>query len=256
MSDETVPGLPATKLFGLIGYPLSHSFSKKYFTDKFEREKLDDCQYELFPIPSLNELPALLKEKPGLAGLNVTIPYKRAVIPFLHDRKGIPDALDACNCIRIENGRLSGFNTDISGFEKSIKPLLRPYHDRALVLGTGGAAAAVIYVLKKLGLAVTSVSRTQNGNGVIQYKDIGKETILSHKVIVNTTPLGMYPSAESCPPLPYEFITPAHLLYDLVYNPAKTLFLKKGEDHGATIKNGEEMLVLQAEESWNIWNNR
>lgn len=257
MSDIHIPANEATgvaRRFGLIGYPLSHSFSKKYFSEKFEKEYRTGCRYDLFPITAIEELPNLLQSTPGLEGLNVTIPYKQSVIPFLDNQSNIPGELDACNCIKIKNGKLTGYNTDITGFEKSITPLLRPGHKKALVLGTGGAAAAVVYVLKKLGLAVSLVSRGKTGKEIISYNDLDKRIINEHLVIINTTPLGMYPGITSLPSLPYQYLTADHLLYDLVYNPAKTLFLQKGEEQGSVIKNGEEMLIIQAEESWKIWN--
>jgi shikimate dehydrogenase len=239
--------------FGLIGYPLSHSFSKKYFTGKFEREGRGDCSYELFPLSGINELVPLLQKHPLLEGLNVTIPYKKQVLPFL-DSSALPAGLDACNCIRIQKGKLTGYNTDSIGFEKSLAPLLNAHHRQAMVLGNGGAAEAVMFVLKKLGIATELVSRSIRPGSTLTYDDITETHMRECTIIINTTPLGMYPATDHCPDIPYRFITPKHLLYDLVYNPATTLFLQKGGAQGATIKNGEEMLVLQAEESWRIWN--
>lgn len=242
------------RLFGLIGYPLSHSFSKKYFTEKFEQEGLTDCRYELFPITTINELPGILIKHPELEGLNVTVPYKRQVISFLHSSKNIPEGVGACNCIHIKDEKLIGYNTDVIGFEKSFTPLLKPHHKKALVLGNGGAAAAVVFVLKKLSVDFIIVSRELHSNSALTYNDIDEQVMKEYNIIINTTPLGMYPNEKSCPSIPYQFISEQHLLYDLVYNPAKTLFLQKGEELGAAIKNGEEMLMLQAEESWKIWN--
>jgi len=242
------------RLFGLIGYPLSHSFSKKYFTEKFEKEGLTDCNYELFPIPSIDKLPEILKNYPELEGLNVTVPFKHLVLSYLHSVAGIPGELKACNCIKIEGGKLSGYNTDYIGFEKSFTPLLKSYHKKALLLGNGGATAAVKFILKKLKIDFDIVSRTIHDGATLTYKDIDDKSIKQNTIIINTTPLGMYPDADGCPDIPYQFISDKHLLYDLVYNPAKTLFLQRGEERGATIKNGGEMLVLQAEESWRIWN--
>lgn len=239
--------------FGLIGFPLSHSFSKRYFTQKFEKEGLDDCSYELYPLSGIDELPALLQAHSGIVGLNVTIPYKKAVWPLLHDAD-IPDGLHACNCIRVQEGKLTGYNTDAIGFEKSLLPLLKPHHRKALVLGNGGAAEAVLFVLKKLNIVTEVVSRTLHQGSTMQYEHLTETVMHENTLIINTTPLGMYPGIENCPAIPYQYITPQHLFYDLVYNPAKTLFLQKGEERGASIKNGEEMLVLQAEESWRIWN--
>lgn len=241
------------RLFGLIGYPLSHSFSKKYFTEKFEKEEITECCYDLFPIKTIDELLLLIRNNPELEGLNITIPYKKQVLSFL-DASNIPDGLDACNCINITDGKLVGYNTDVNGFEKSLKPLLKSYHKNALVLGNGGATAAVIFVLEKLGITFEIVSRKLHDGAVLTYKNINKKVMADNTLIINTTPLGMYPDTATCPDIPYESISNKHLLYDLVYNPDKTLFLQKGEEKGATIKNGEEMLILQAEESWRIWN--
>jgi shikimate dehydrogenase len=241
------------RLFGLIGLPITYSFSKNYFTQKFEQDKIENCRYELFPLKTIDELPFLLKNNSELEGLNVTIPYKKKVLPFLN-KNNIPAGLEACNCINIINGKLIGYNTDVTGFEKSLIPLLKTFHKKALILGNGGAAAAVIYVMNKLGIAYKIVSRSLYDNSTITYRQLKKKEISEHLLIINTTPLGMNPDINSCPDIPYQHITENHLLYDLVYNPSKTLFLRKGEEQGALIKNGEEMLVLQAEESWRIWN--
>jgi shikimate dehydrogenase len=241
------------RLFGLIGYPLGHSFSKKYFTGKFEEEGITNCRYDLFPIPSIDELPGLLLANPSLEGLNVTIPYKKEVLPFL-SASSIPEGLNACNCIRIRHGQLTGYNTDVVGFEQSLLPLLNKQHQQALVLGNGGAAESVIHVLKKLGIEYDVVSRQLHAGSTLTYRELTREIIEQHPLIINTTPVGTFPETGSCPAIPYEGITSRHLLYDLVYNPPLTLFLQKGKERGAQVKNGEEMLVLQAEESWNIWN--
>jgi len=240
------------KLFGLIGYPLSHSFSKKYFSEKFEREQLAGHRYELFPIEHIG----LLKEQvldahPELCGLNVTIPYKKEVIPFLDDRSSLP--LDACNCIKIKAGKLKGFNTDVTGFEESLKTMLLPSHGPALVLGTGGAAEAVMFVLKKLQIPFVVASRSGSPN-TVAYQTMDAHFIATHRLIINTTPLGTYPNTEACPPIPYDGIGADHYLFDLVYNPPETIFLQEGSRRGATIKNGSDMLEIQAEESWRIWN--
>jgi shikimate dehydrogenase len=242
------------RLFGLIGYPLSHSFSKKYFTEKFEQAGLTDCRYELFPIATIHELPEILIRHPELEGLNVTVPYKRQVLSFLHSSKNIPEGVDACNCIHIKDGKLIGYNTDIIGFEKSFVSLLKRHHKKALVLGNGGSAAAVVFVLKKLEIEFLIVSRQLHDNSLLTYKEIDEQVMKDCNIIINTTPLGMFPNQNSCPTITYQFISDKHLFYDLVYNPATTLFLQKGKEHGAVIKNGEEMLILQAEESWKIWN--
>ncbi len=239
--------------YGLIGYPLSHSFSKKYFTEKFERESILDHEYELFPIDQISQLPSLLQTETTLKGLNVTIPYKEQVIPYLDVLTEVVKEIQACNCIRILDGKLIGYNTDVIGFEKTLERKLSNHHLRALVLGTGGAAKAVHYVLKKKGIDFLEVSRVK-GEGRISYQEIDEQVIASHTLIINTTPLGMYPNVEEAPDLPYHLLSDQHYLYDLVYNPAKTKFLLEGERRGAVIENGADMLVIQAEASWDIWN--
>jgi shikimate dehydrogenase len=241
------------KEYGLIGYPLGHSFSGNYFAEKFAREGIADHSYSLFPLESINALPQLIGQHPALLGLNVTIPYKEQVLCYLDDRNGIPDSLDACNCIKIRSGKLYGYNTDVVGFRQSLEPLLTSSHDRALVLGTGGAAKAVMFVLDQLGISYRRVSREMRMEADLTYKDLNPDLIVAHPLIINTTPLGMAPNETSKPELPYEALSSRHFLYDLVYNPPLTRFLKEGQDRGAQIKNGHEMLVLQAEESWKIW---
>ncbi|CAN5603607.1 shikimate dehydrogenase [soil metagenome] len=241
------------RLFGLIGYPLGHSFSKNYFTKKFEEEDIVGCRYELFPITAITDLPGLLKANPGLEGLNITIPYKKDVLSFLAENR-IPQGLDACNCISIKNGNLTGYNTDVVGFEKSFLAQWKSQHKKALVLGAGGAAAAVVFVLKKLGIAYKVVGRNIKPGIDLTYDAVSSQLVQDHSVIINTTPLGTYPKVDECPFLPYDAISDQHYLFDLVYNPAKTLFLKKGEERGAIIQNGYDMLVYQAEEAWRIWN--
>lgn len=242
------------RVYGLIGYPLAHSFSEKYFTEKFKREGIQNCRYELFPIRSVDEIKQLLRFSPQIKGLNVTIPYKRDIIRYLHSTSNIPEGIRACNCVRIENKKLTGYNTDCAGFERSLTPLLRPHHKNALVLGTGGAAEAVCYVLKKLNIPYSQASRSAQQASVLNYSEITERKLKDYQLVINTTPLGMYPDEGNFPDIPYQALNDNYLLYDLVYNPAKTLFLKKGEERGATIKNGEEMLTIQAEESWKIWN--
>jgi shikimate dehydrogenase len=241
------------KKYGLIGYPLSHSFSKKYFTEKFILESIKDVVYDIYPLENINELPGLLKREPSLCGLNVTIPYKEQVISFLDEMSPVVKKIGACNCIKIEHGKLIGHNTDVLGFERSLLRKLKPSHSAALVLGTGGASKAVQYVLAKHGISFLQVSRSKSPN-TISYGELDKEIISTHLLIINTTPLGMYPNTESTPPIPYEWIGDSHYLFDLVYNPVKTMFLKKGEQQGAEIENGSDMLVDQAEGSWAIWN--
>lgn len=241
------------RLFGLIGYPLSHSFSKRYFTEKFEREGITDCSYELFPIESIQSFPLLLKNHPQLAGLNVTIPYKESVLPYLTDLTAAVQDIRACNCIKISDGALIGCNTDVIGFERSLKPLLKTSHKRALILGTGGAAKAVAWVLTQLGIDYQLVSRKPGGN-VLSYEQLLPEVFLQFSLIINTTPVGMQPNVGQCPSLPYELINQDFLCYDLIYNPLKTEFLRIAEEKGAVAKNGLEMLEIQAEEGWKIWN--
>ncbi len=239
--------------FGLLGYPLSHSFSQKYFTEKFAQLGLTDCVYENFSLPNIEELALVLQEKKDLCGFNITIPYKKQVLSFLDEVSPVVAAIGACNCVQIKAGKLTGYNTDVVGFEESLKPFLQPHHTKALVLGTGGASAAVEYVLHKLGISVQHVSRVTSGNA-IAYEQVDEKILATHHLLINTTPLGMYPNLTECPDLPYRFLTPQHLLYDLIYNPAETQFLANGKAQGATTQNGQEMLILQAEESWRIWN--
>jgi len=237
--------------FGLIGYPLSHSFSKKYFTEKFQQLAID-AAYENYPIQSIEGFKAIL-ELPQLEGVNVTIPYKEAVIPFLDYKSRVVEAIGACNCIAIKNGQLFGHNTDVIGFDATFSPALRPHHSKALVLGTGGAAKAVYYILQQKNIEFLKVSRTAK-QGQLCYSDLTEEIMSSHSIIINTTPLGMYPNVHDFPPIPYEWIGENHYLYDLVYNPAISTFLAKGIAQGAVTENGAKMLEIQAEESWKIWN--
>lgn len=245
------------KLFGLIGFPLSHSFSKKYFTEKFEKEGIENHQYDLFPIEDVNLLPKLLADNPQLNGLNVTIPHKVNVIRYLNDIDEAAEAIGAVNCIRITNSAngtvLKGYNTDAYGFEESLKPLLKHNHNKALVFGDGGAARAVKYVLTKLGIDFKIVVRKAT-EGAILYSDLNAELIKSHLLLINTTPLGMEPNISTCPDIDYSNISNQHLAYDLVYNPLETEFMKRAGANGAVTKNGLDMLYLQAEKAWEIWN--
>ena len=244
------------KKFGLIGYPLGHSFSKNFFNEKFHSENID-AEYVNFEIPSIKELPAVLLENPDLVGLNVTIPYKEQVISYLDELDADAAAIGAVNVIKIVRqkgkNKLVGYNSDIIGFMQSIEPLLEPQHKKALILGTGGASKAVFHGLKKLGVEAKFVSRNPK-EGMFTYEELTPEVMEEYKVIVNCTPVGMYPLADEYPNIPYEYITPNHLLYDLLYNPNTTLFMKKGADKGAVTKNGLEMLLLQAFGAWDIWN--
>ncbi len=240
-------------LYGLIGYPLSHSFSQKYFTEKFEKEKMANCIYKNFPISNIDELQHVIELNPDLEGLNVTIPYKEKVIPFLSEITEDVKKIGACNCIKFIDGKLVGYNTDIAGFEKSFIKKLKPFHNAAMVLGAGGASKAVQYVLHQLKIPFIIVSRNPQKNEM-SYDNLDEHSINRCKIIINTTPLGMQPNVQQYPSLPYLNLTNQHYLFDLIYNPAKTVFLEKGELMGATIENGYEMLVNQAEQSWQIWN--
>lgn len=245
------------KTYGLIGYPLGHSFSRGYFTDYFGREGIE-AEYKNFELPSIEQLAEVLQTEPTLQGFNVTIPYKQQVFSYLSELSEAAQAIGAVNVVKVmrrdEGLYLKGYNTDYIGFTDSIRPHLKPHHTHALILGTGGASKAVDYALRKLGLKTQYVSRTAR-EGIIAYDELTPELMAQYTVIVNTTPLGMHPKVDECPPLDYAQLTPQHLLYDVVYNPAKTLFLQRGEEHGATICNGMDMLIGQAKAAWKIWNN-
>ena len=241
------------KRYGLIGYPLTHSLSEQYFTQKFIEEGIEDCVYERFSMPSIADLHEILNSHQDLRGFNITIPYKKEVLAFLTERSKAVEEVGACNCVKIESGKLIGYNTDVIGFENSLIPFLKPSHNRALVLGTGGAALAIVYVLQKLGIEFSYVSRTAT-IGQFSYNDLDASVMASHTLIINTTPLGMFPNIEACPAIPYDLLTPEHHLFDLTYNPALSTFLTKGMQMGATIQNGQQMFVEQAEQSWRIWN--
>jgi shikimate dehydrogenase len=241
------------RLFGLIGYPLTHSFSKDYFAEKFKSEAIDNCRYENFQLADITALSKVIKDHPELEGLNVTIPYKESVLSCLDEKNELVREIGACNCIKLADGKLRGFNTDVIGFETSLIDKLQPHHKNALILGTGGAAKAVEFVLKKNQIPFTYVSRKHSKRN-LAYDQVTPLVLEENKLIINTTPVGMFPNTDEVLPLPFEAITPRHFLFDLIYNPAKTLFLKKGEERGAVIQNGYEMLVCQAEESWKIWN--
>lgn len=240
--------------FGLIGYPLTHSFSQRYFTEKFEREGIKDCGYSNFPLAGLSDMPAMLAT-PDLCGFNITIPYKEGVIAWLDRKDPVVEAIGACNCVRIEEGQLVGYNTDVIGFEQSFVRKLAAGHRHALVLGTGGAAKAVVYVLQRLGIDHRLVTRAENPQlGHLNYTEVDAALLETYTVIINTSPLGMFPHTEECPALPYEALTAKHYLFDLIYNPARTVFLRRAEERGAVVENGYDMLIGQAEESWRIWN--
>ena len=238
--------------YGIIGFPLGHSFSRGFFTEKFAREGID-AQYLNFEIPDARMLLDVLRDNPELRGLNVTLPHKQAVIPMLDELSDEAREIGAVNVIRVRDGKLKGFNSDIIGFTESIKPLLKPHHKKALVLGTGGASKAIRVGLKRLGIEWKYVSRTAR-EGMMTYEDITAETLQEYSVIVNCSPVGMFPKVDEAPAIPYEYLTPKHLLFDCVYNPEDTLFMQKGREQGATVKNGLEMLHLQAIASWRFWN--
>lgn len=242
-------------IYGLIGYPLTHSFSQQYFNRKFDAESIA-ARYVNFEIPEIADFPDIIKDNPNLRGLNVTIPYKEQVIPYLDELDSDTAEIGAVNVIKfIRKGsklRLKGYNSDVIGFTDSLSPLLTPEMKHALVLGTGGASKAVMQALKKLGISATLVSRTP-AEGRYTYSDLTPEIMAENLLIVNTTPLGMYPHMDECPDIPYDQLTPAHLCYDLLYNPDVTMFMRKAAEHGAATKNGLEMLLLQAFAAWNIW---
>lgn len=238
--------------FGLIGYPLTYSFSPGYFKEKFTDNGIKDTFYDLYPLEKVDSFCSLI-DSGKLKGLNVTIPYKESVIPFLDDLAQEAKNIGAVNTIKIEDGKTKGFNTDVYGFEHSLIPLLKKHHKKALILGTGGASKAVCFVFDKLNIDYKMVSRTPSDNQ-LSYKSINQKIIDEFGIIVNTTPLGTHPDIDQCPDIPYEYLNDLHLLYDLVYNPSESLFLKKGKAQNSIIKNGYEMLCLQADKAWEIWN--
>ncbi len=245
------------KQYGLIGYPLTHSFSKRFFTEKFENEMVD-ARYTNFEIDTIEKFPDIIQSYPDLTGLNVTIPYKEQIIPFLEEIDDAARKAGAVNTIKIVRNsggvQLKGFNTDTWGFENSLRPLLKNHHTNALILGTGGASKAIKYVLNKLGIQYISASIEELNENEIRYEEINRSLMEENLLIINATPLGTYPNVDTFPPIPYEHITEKHLLFDLVYNPGITKFLEKGKKRGAAIKNGYEMLIGQANKSYEIWN--
>ena len=239
---------------GLLGKNISYSFSRGYFKSKFEREGINNITYENFDIEDISIFPSIIQNTEGLKGLNVTIPYKQAVMPFLDKIDEKAKAIGAVNTIKVKkNGKLVGYNTDCYGFKKSLKPYLKAHHKTALILGTGGASKAVAYVLKELGIAYEYVSRTASPNVRFTYDDLNESIIDEFEIIINCSPLGTFPNIENCPNIPYGGISEKHILYDLIYNPLETKFLKIGKEHNATTINGLKMLELQAEKSWSIW---
>ncbi|MEA4935911.1 MAG: shikimate dehydrogenase [Paludibacter sp.] len=245
------------RFFGLIGYPLGHSFSRIFFTQKFEKENIA-AQYNLYPLENISQFPELISSI-GFTGLNVTIPYKEKIIPFLNELDETAAEIGAVNVIKFSkvNGKLhmKGYNSDAIGFEKAILPYLKDYHTQALVLGTGGASKAIDYTLRKLGIKTTFVSR-KSSPGILSYQELNPRIIKDNLLIVNCTPLGMHPNTEYCPDIPYDLLGSSHLLYDVIYKPEETLFIKKGKDKGAVTVNGLEMLYGQAVAAWEIWNNK
>jgi shikimate dehydrogenase len=238
-------------VFGLIGHPVSHSFSKGFFEKKFERENIKDCRYDLFDLESIQDV-IDLKKNPYLKGLNVTVPYKKSILPLLDFISEEAKKIGAVNTIKITDGKWFGYNTDVIGFEKSLVPIVSPAIKNALILGTGGASLAVRYVLEKLGISASFVSRNLE-NADYSYKDLSESVLNTHQLIINTTPLGMFPDINKMPEIPLKYLTPNHLVYDLIYNPKETLLLKNAAFAGCQIKNGLEMLHIQADESWKIW---
>ncbi len=245
---------PNNKKFGLIGRNISYSFSKKYFNEKFSQELLEDYTYDNFDIPFIEEFPNILKNNPNLKGLNVTIPYKEAIIPYLDTLSEKAYNIGAVNVIRFtKKGNLKGYNSDWYGFKKKLEPLLQTHHRKALILGTGGAAKAVAYALKELGIFYANVSRESKEN-TINYNQINSATFDEYQIIINCTPLGTSPNIMEFPPIPYDFFTNKHIAFDLIYNPEETLFLNKAKSNGAVVVNGKDMLIFQAEKAWKIWN--
>ncbi|TXC77088.1 shikimate dehydrogenase family protein [Luteibaculum oceani] len=242
-----------TRVFGLLGHPLSHSFSPKYFELKWENEGIANCEYRLLDFPNLDDLKTKLSSIKGLDGFNVTIPYKEAIMTFCDELSHEAEEIGAVNCVVIKENRWIGHNTDASGFAKSIKPFLDYRHENALILGSGGAAKAVKFVLNQLGLKTATVSRNTN-NGDLSYSQLNTAIIQHFQCIVNCTPLGMHPNTNAKPSIPYEGITSNHFLIDLIYNPEETIFLKEGKDRNAMTLNGKDMLIHQAEAGWNLWN--
>lgn len=245
------------RLFGLIGHPLGHSFSKQYFSEKFVREGISDARYELFPLPDIAALPDLLRKHPDLCGLNITIPHKETVLPYLDELDETARAVGAVNCVRVRAGRLRGFNTDVLGFEQSLRAVMNAGGEwanaKALILGTGGASKAVAWVFGQMGILFLFVSRQPAGEGQIRYEDIGVLPPEDCRIVVNTTPLGTYPETDQCPAIPFDWLRPEHLVFDLIYNPPETLLLRRAAERGCTVKNGLDMLHFQAERAWEIF---
>lgn len=241
--------------FGLVGKDISYSFSQRYFSEKFKELNLHDHVYQNIDISTIERFREIIESNNIFKGLNVTIPYKEAILPYLDEIDAEAKEIGAVNTIKfLKNNKLKGYNTDVYGFEKSIDPFIEKKHKKALILGTGGASKAVKYVLNKMGLEVLFVSRNPRNKNTITYKDLSKSTMKAHAVIVNCTPVGTHPAIDDCPDIPYKYLSEKHVLFDLIYNPSQTLFLKKGLQKNAQVSNGLKMLELQAEKSWKIWN--
>lgn len=240
--------------YGLIGKTLKHSFSKSYFEKKFTQLGLTDHAYLNIELEKIEEVKKLIETNSNLKGFNVTIPYKESIIPFLDELSAEAKAIGAVNCVKIRSGKMIGYNTDVFGFASSVKPFIEPHHNKALILGTGGASKAIAYALKNIGVEVFFASSSKQNATTFLYSQLNEHMMRAFKLIVNTTPLGMFPDVNACPDIPYEFLTPEHLCYDAIYNPETTLFLQKAKAQGAVTINGLSMLQLQAEKSWEIWN--
>jgi len=245
------------KKFGLIGKTLSHSFSKKYYLEKFAKESIINVDYDLYELSTIDKLKDLYESDPLLLGINITIPYKEDALAYVDELSPEASSIRAINCVKIDRSNdrvtLKGYNTDAYGFEESFKKQLQPHHKKALILGNGGATKAVIYVLNKLEIPYLIVSR-QKSDSSISYEDVSEKLLATYTIIINCSPVGTYPNVDQSPAIPYQFISESHYLYDLIYNPEETLFLKEGKEKNATTKNGFEMLILQAEKNWEIWN--
>ena len=242
------------KRFGLLGRNISYSFSKGYFTEKFKKENIEGCSYENFDIPEITDFPKIIETNSDIYGINVTIPYKEQVIPYLDELSKKAAKIGAVNTIKFtKKGKLKGYNTDYYGFMKSLKPLLESHHKKALILGTGGASKGVAFALEELGIEYTFVSRTEKDT-IISYEQLNENTFDNYQIVINCSPIGTSPNIEAYPLIPYEYLTEKHIAYDLIYNPAETQFLKKAAAQGAKTKNGQDMLVFQAEKAWAIWN--
>ena len=246
------------RLYGLIGFPLTHSFSERYFQEKFLNERIETSEYRNFQLESIDEFPGLLKQYPALKGLNVTIPYKETIMSYLDEIDNDAQEIGAVNTIKISwkdgSPMLKGFNTDIDGFKVSLMDVWNERYSNALVLGSGGASKAVLYVLKSMSVDTTIVSRQKTGENFFSYNQIDASVISNNLLIINTTPVGMFPDMNACPEIPYEFLSKNHLLFDLIYNPEETKFLENGKKMGALTKNGYQMLTGQAEKAWSLWN--